>query len=320
MPNLELTIGNGSDLYQPVVEGNITWETERVGVPGKLTFKVVNDGKISFQEGDCVQLKVDGTGIFRGYVFSKKRNKDQVITVTAYDQLRYLKNKDSYHYTLTASDLVRKIAKDFNLQIGQVEDTGYVIENRTEENTTLFDMIQTALGFTLENKSKIYVLFDDFGKLSLRDIESMKLNIFIDEETGEDFDYTSTIDGAYNKIKLEFDNPDTGETETCEPREDSEHIKQWGVLQYYEKLQETTNAKAKADALLKLHNQKQRNLSVKNCFGDTRVRAGCSLVVFFTHLGDISVQNYMIVDKVKHTLNKNEHLMDLTLIGGVLNA
>lgn len=37
----------------------------------------------------------------------------------------------------------------------------------------------------------------------------------------------------------------------------------WGVLQYYEELQTATGAAAKADALLKLYDQKTRKLTVK---------------------------------------------------------
>ncbi|HGE7873975.1 TPA: cell wall hydrolase, partial [Clostridioides difficile] len=49
--------------------------------------------------------------------------------------------------------------------------------------------------------------------------------------------------------------------------------------------------------------------------GDIRVRAGC-LVPVFLDLGDIKLQNYMLVEKVKHTFENNSHFMDLTLVDG----
>ena len=55
-------------------------------------------------------------------------------------------------------------------------------------------------------------------------------------------------------------------------------MNQWGVLQYFEALH-ATGAAAKANALLKLYDQKTRKLTVKNAFGDVRVRAGCAVVV-----------------------------------------
>ena len=44
-----------------------------------------------------------------------------------------------------------------------------------EDNATLFDIAQNALDETLRAKTKLYVLYDKVGKLTLQDIESMKL-------------------------------------------------------------------------------------------------------------------------------------------------
>lgn len=312
----ELLIQHGNKLYQPIVTGEIQWQTERKGVQGSLTFKVVKDATLNFTEGDSVRLKVDGKKVFYGFVFQKKRNKDGIITVTAYDQLRYLKNKDTYVYSnKTASEVVQMLAKDFNLQCGTMEDTKFKIESRVEDNQTLFDIIQNALDLTLQNKKEMYVLYDDFGKLTLKNIGNMKVGILIDEDTGENFDYTSSIDGeTYNKIKLVYNNEKTGKRETY-IAQDSSHINQWGVLQYFETIDEKTNGKAKADALLSLYNQKTRNLTIKGAFGDVRVRAG-TLVAVSLNLGDIIANSFLLVEQAKHTFSESLHTMDLTLRGG----
>lgn len=312
----ELLIQHGNKVYQPIVTGEIQWQTERKGVQGSLTFKVVKDATLNFTEGDSVRLKVDGKKVFYGFVFQKKRNKDGIITVTAYDQLRYLKNKDTYVYSnKTASEVVQMLAKDFNLQCGTIEDTKFKIESRVEDNQTLFDVIQNALDLTLQNKKEMYVLYDDFGKLTLKNIGNMKVGILIDEDTGENFDYTSSIDGeTYNKIKLVYNNEKTGKRETY-IAQDSSHINQWGVLQYFETIDEKTNGKAKADALLSLYNQKTRNLTIKGAFGDVRVRAG-TLVAVSLNLGDIIANSFLLVEQAKHTFSESLHTMDLTLRGG----
>lgn len=312
----ELLIQHGNKVYQPIVTGEIQWQTERKGVQGSLTFKVVKDATLNFTEGDSVRLKVDGKKVFYGFVFQKKRNKDGTITVTAYDQLRYLKNKDTYVYSnKTASEVVQMLAKDFNLQCGTMEDTKFKIESRVEDNQTLFDIIQNALDLTLQNKKEMYVLYDDFGKLTLKNIGNMKVGILIDEDTGENFDYTSSIDGeTYNKIKLVYNNEKIGKRETY-IAQDSSHINQWGVLQYFETIDEKTNGKAKADALLSLYNQKTRNLTIKGAFGDVRVRAG-TLVAVSLNLGDIIANSFLLVEQAKHTFSESLHTMDLTLRGG----
>lgn len=313
--NVELLIEHNGKLFIPAVEDGITWTTERKGSPGQLSFKVLKDSTLDFTEGDPVRLKVDDKNVFYGFVFSKKRDKEHNIQVTAYDQLRYLKNKDTYVYeNKTASELVRMIAEDFHLQTGEIEDTGYKIKSRVEENTTLFDMIQNALDLTTQNRSTMFVLYDDFGKITLKSLESMQLNVVIDEETGENFDYTSSIDSnTYNKVKLTYDNDDT-KTREVYIAQSTENINQWGVLQYFETLQEGENGKAKADALLSLYNSKTRNLSVNNAFGDIRVRAG-SLVPVLLNLGDVKVSNFMLVEKCKHDIKNDQHFMTLTLRG-----
>lgn len=314
--NVELLIQHGNKVFSPIVQEGITWSTERKGCPGELQFKVVKDDVINFQEGDAVRLKVNGANVFYGFVFKKKRSKDQIITVTAYDQLRYLKNKDTYVYeNKTAGEFIKMIAADFQMQTGFIEDTGFKIASRVEENTSLFDMIQNALDLTLQNRKYMYVMYDDFGKITLKGLDNMRLNLLIDEETGENFDYTSSIDDqTYNKIKLTYDNKKTGTREVY-ISQDSNNMNTWGVLQYFDTLQEGENGKAKADALLSLYNKKTRNLSIKNAFGDVRVRAGSTVVVTLD-LGDVKVKNLMLVEKCKHEFNESQHFMNLTLRGG----
>jgi len=320
---VELLVGNesGTKVYQPVVQEGIEWSTERKNTPGKLVFKVLYDNILDFSEGSPVRMKVDGDNVFFGFVFKQQRTKDKIITVTAYDQLRYLKNKDTKVYEgKTANQFVKMIADDYALNLGTLDDTGYVIESRVEENTSLFEMIANALDLTLTNTGEMYVLYDDFGKLTLKSLSSMYVGVpgaylMIDEETGQNFDYTSSIDeNTYNKIKLTYDNKDTGKRDVY-ITQDSSNINKWGILQYFDTLQKGENGQAKADALLKLYNKKTRNLKITNALGDNRVRAG-SMVVINLDLGDIKLKNWMLVEKCKHTYKEGEHWMDLTLRGG----
>ena len=313
---VELFIQHNSTIQFPVVKEGARLTLERKGTPGKLEFTVVKGPGLNFAEGDPVKLTVNGTAMFYGFAFKKKRDKGGTIDVVAYDQLRYLKNKDTItEEGLKASDLLKRIATDFRLNLGTVEDTGYTLETIVEENQTLFDMIQSALDETLMNTKQLYVLYDDAGKLTLKNINTMKLNLLIDEETGENFSYESSIDEqTYNKIKLAYNNEKTGKRELF-IAQDGAKMNQWGVLQYFEEVQTKTGASAKADALLKLYDQKTRKLTIQNAFGDVRVRAGSAVVVAL-NLGDIVTNNYMVVNKVTHTFKGDEHMMALDLIGG----
>ena len=305
-----------STLYAPVVLDDITWKTERRGSPGVLSFKILKDKESNrFSEGNHVRLEVDGKKVFYGFIFSIKRDKSESISITAYDQLRYLKNKDTMFYAnKTAGEVVKLIAETFRLQTGKIEDTGYKIPKRAEDNVTLFDIIYNALDETLDNKKQMYVLFDKYGKITLKSLKNMEVNFVIDETNAEDFTYNSSIDkDTYNQIKIAFDNDKTGKRETSVVR-DGKHINEWGVLQYYDKAKKGENRKAKAEALLSLYNRKAKGLSFKNVKGDFKVRAG-SLIGVAIDLGDVKVKNMMLVEKCTHKISENEHFMDLSVRG-----
>lgn len=315
MNNAELLIQNGGTVYQPALEGGIDWKTERTGTPGQLTFKVIKDDTLKIAEGNPVRFKFSNDEVFYGFIFKIGRTKEKEISITAYDQLRYFKNKDTYVYTnKTAGAFLKMLAADYYLNLGEIEDTGYTIPSRIEEDEELFEMIKNALDLTLQNKKEMYVLYDKFGKLTLKNIRNLLVPILIDEETGQNFDYQISIDSnVYNKIKLTYDNESTGKREIY-IAQDTSNINNWGVLQYFEKLQKNENGQAKADALLSLYNKKQRKLSITKALGDLRVRAG-SLIPVKLNLDDIDLLQLMIVEKCTHHFSNGEHFMDLTLKG-----
>lgn len=317
---VELLIEHEGILYAPAVEEGITWQTDRYGSPGELNFTVIRDSVLKIGSGDAVRLTVDGTGIFFGFVFQMAPKKGGTMEIKAYDQLRYFKNKDTYVYeNKTAGELLQMLCADFNLNTGQIEDTGYKIESRVEDGQTLFDIMQNALDLTLLNTGQMYVMFDDFGALALRNISGMAYNLLICENTAEDYKYTVSIDGeTYNQIKLVFDNEETGKRDVYMTKHTG-NINKWGILQYYDTLQKGENGAAKAEALLSLYNKETRNLSISNAFGDVNIRAG-RMIVAMLDLGDMQLSNLMLVEKCKHTFQENVHFMDLTLRGSGIDA
>lgn len=303
-------------MFECAVKEGIVWETHRKNTPGKLTFEVLTGQGLGFQEGDAVRFDYDGNKIFFGFIFSKKRTSNRMINVTAYDQLRYFKNKETYAYrNKTAAQLLQMIASDFRLNLGIVANTKHIIAPRVEDNLELFTIMDNALIETTQFTGNVYVLYDDYGNLNLRDAKMLQTDLLIDEDSGETFEYTTSIDeNTYNKIKLVRDNQETGKREIF-ISQDSNNINRWGVLQYHDKVEEGENGKAKADALLSLYNRKSRKLHINKVFGDVRIRGGSQVAVKM-YLGDLSVANFMMVDRVKHTFNESDHRMDLSLIGG----
>lgn len=309
-----LYIQNGETVYEPVVQGSITWETQRKGQPGKCTFTLIPDNILKIEEGNALRLDVDGTPVFFGFIFERSWNSDGLVKVSAYDQLRYLKNKDSYNYVdLTAGEVIKMIAGDYNLEIGELEDTGEKII-RNEKDKTLFDIITTNMDIAMMHKKKIFVFYDNAGKLTLKDAENMKLNVVIDNKTALDYDYKISIDSnTYNQIKLYREDKNTKKREVFLTKS-SVNINKWGILQKDESIDEGADGQSIADNYLNIYNRPSKSLSIKDAFGDIRVRAGCLLPVFLD-TKDTVLKNYLLVESVTHKIDTGTHTMDLTLKG-----
>lgn len=298
----------------PQVLDDLTWTTERRATPSKLTFTVLKDGLQSFVEGAKVSLKVDDTFVFWGYVFSKQRNSDGLIHVTAYDQLRYFKAKESLIYKNgeTASDIIKILAQRFNLKLGSIAETGFKLPARNEE-ATVFDIIYNALDITfLNDKEKnLYVLYDDYSDITLKKASDMLIpDLIINASNTQDFDYTSTIDeDVYTQIKVAYDNKDTGVREIYMVKNDTTQA-QWGVLQMYHKVDDKSNAANIANIAAERFAQKKRILRIQNTKGDLRVRAGCSVMIVLD-LGDVKTNKYMLCESVTHHFSADEHTMDI---------
>lgn len=305
---------------------SITLTTQRRGSPAKLTFKVARDivnGKTaSFFEGNNVKLIIDEVKLFSGYIFSKSRTKEQIITVTAYDQTRYLKNKDTYNLTgKTASEIIKLIADDFKLQTGNISDTKYKIDNRIEDNQSLWDIILNALDLTTINTQNLYVFYDDFGFLTLKNVKEMLIdNVFIsDMNTLIDFNFKTDIDtDTYNQIKLYRDPKKEDSNRGRKVFKVIDNINQLnlGILQYSESISEAYSEEKIIDIanrLLKLKSRVKKTLSVEDK-GDLRIRAGCSLPVVLKDIGE-SLNKILTVESCTHTFKNCEHTMKLELVG-----
>lgn len=199
--------------------------------------------------------------------------------------------------------------------IGAIEDTKFKIPSRVENGKEYFEMLKFASDITLANTNKIYVLFDEKGKISLKSIENMKLDTVIDYDNTGDFDYQTSIEkGVYNRVYLRLLDDDKKEIAHAKA-EDLSNISKWGFLNYIDTTNnELLNLDGKAKELLKLLNRKHRSLRIKNAAGDVRVRAGSLVTVNFKDIGDISINSCMLVNSVTHSFSEGCHFMDLDVI------
>lgn len=317
MSKMRLTIQHNGVLLEPPVESGVKIEWERTGYPGKMEFTVikVDSGWVEFVEGDPVCFYYDGTPIYAGYIFTKKRTREQKIDVTCYDQLRYFKNKYTYLFeNKTATQIIQSLAADFKLTTGSMDNTGYVIPQVLHENKSAFDIALDAIEETLTNTGAMFVLYDDCGKLCLKNSANMVSNNLIFEDSAENLDYSSSIDDeTYNSVVLYYKDDDN-KIQVYSASNQS-NMQSWGTLRYFEEVKNKTIAQNKANELLKLYNKKTRELKITGAFGVVGVRAG-TLIPVRLNLGDVNVNNFMLVEKVTHNFDAGHHTMDLTLEGG----
>ncbi len=275
----------------------------------KLEFSYV-DNNIDIQNGSVVRFVYDNLK-FYGYVFKHSTNTQKEVKVTAYDQLRYCKAKDTIICKGdTITTLVNKMCTYFNLKAGTLTDTVYKLATSVQDSKTWLDIIYLAIGDTLANSGKWFALRDEFGGISIRDIEQLKLNLVLgDESLCYDYDYEKSVDdNFYNIIKIASDNEKTGKRDVYIVK-DSASMSKYGVLQYFETLDKNANksqAISKANTLLRLYNRESETLSLK-CLGDTNIRAGNS---FYAQISGIDLNKRLIVRSVTHDFVP-VHTMDL---------
>jgi hypothetical protein len=310
---------NGNEVEQLAVD-EIRVTTQRKGV-GKMVFKLLQRPDLRFQKGDIAVLIVDGVTMFRGRVTKSGRKKQRIIEVTCHDQiLTLVRNKETYVYeNKTAAEVVRMIAGDFGLNLGSIADTGFKIPFRVEDIQALLDIIYVAFDLTVINTGNLFVLYDDAGSLTLKNIRDMRINKLISsEETLIDFDYTEDIsDSTYNKIKLVRDNEETGRRDVFIEM-DSDNIRKWGRFQLHEKVSDNLTEGEVirlAQRKLALHNKVKKQLKLKEKNADPRIRGGNSLLVQIPDLEDINLSHWLVVEKCVHIIKNSQHSMELDMAG-----
>ncbi|MFC4305805.1 XkdQ/YqbQ family protein [Cohnella boryungensis] len=301
------------------IVSDISWKTTRIGRPGSLEFTLVRNGiyqakDFKINTGDVVSFRYDGAKVFYGYVFKISESDDEAVKILCYDQIRYLQNAGTYAFAnTTASDVLRRIASDFELKLGHLDDTRYVIPTLIEDNQKLIDIFCKALDLTLINGGRTYLLYDDFGALSIRDSENMLLDFVIgDRSLMTGYGAERSIDSdTYNRIRLYRDNKTSGKRDVY-ITQDSDSIARWGLLQLSQSVDENMN-KAQItqllDSLIAVKNRETRTLKI-DAIGDIRVRAGCYVSIVISERG---INQPFLVDSCSHRFDGGSHTMSLEL-------
>lgn len=319
--SIRLLLEHGQAVYDAtnIVTDGVSWESSMRGEAGRLRFSLVRDGIVNFVEGDKVQFYTDGILKFSGWVMTKERTQEQIIQVTAYDQMFYLaKNRGTYVYwDKTASEVVSMIASDYGLAVGPLADTGWKIPQRIEEGQTLLDMMMTALDLTEAATGKEYFLFDDYGRLTLKERSQMDTaGVFCCDGGIGSYTYQTDIsEDTINGVRLY----QAGRKETehlAYEMADSEKTEQWGRLYAYRHVDFTLNEaqmKEIAQGLLKEKCRVRKTLVVENINGDIDIRGGNSIYLAIPDLAEIGIEQQVLVERCTHIYEDGIHRMKMEI-------
>lgn len=274
------------------------------------------------ERNDLISVQLDGGHNQFFGVIKKVRKKKDWSSVTAYDQLYYLKNKcPNFTYEdKTADEIYKMIIADRELRVldpPSIQETGYKIPYRIEENSTYLDIIQTALNLTYENTGEKYYIWDDFGSMALTSEAWLASHSYIEIEANyaEDYDYEEDGTGTYSAVRLEAkvnsENEEEGSTTTYVARNEQE-IAAAGYDEYYDTLQEGENGDYKAQELLYQLSLPNISFSLSGVQGDITVRGGTPVLIdFFTNNRMELIRGWYSVESVTHKIQRGYHTMDL---------
>ncbi len=310
---VDLLINDGKNWLRPQVLSGLRLQ-RAANAAAVLDFVVVKNGMLNFLEGAPVRLRLDGQTVFVGRVFSKRRRQPELIQVRAYDQLRYLQNRDCCMLRdFTPGDLLRRICSENNMQLGKVADCGLRLGAHSFDNRRYLDMLAEVLAEVWQARGRRYFVYDDCGVVCLQSCWDMRVNILLAADCIGGYEYATSIDEkTYNRVKVIYEDKRKGLRKEF-VAEDGGKIADWGVLQLVSK-----NADAKqqtysrARELLQLYRQRRESLLVLQAPGNIMVRGG-SMVGVRLNLGEQLVDCWALVKRAEHLIEQGNCLMNLSL-------
>ncbi|MGG2024212.1 hypothetical protein AB1282_00240 [Gottfriedia sp. S16(2024)] len=238
---------------------SVEWSGEIEKPHRELSVSVVNTANgrtqlLSFANGKAVKFYNDGDLLFRGVLFNNEINSQGELDITAFDENIYLvKNNDSRIFkNIKASDITKRLCKDFGIPYGSITDTEYVIPKLIIRNKSLYEIIRIALTVTQKQTGKRFIIGNSGGKLTLMKLGAKTSKWII--ESGRnltDAKYSQSIDDTKTQVKV------TGGTEKA-PIEitvkNDSLTKLYGTMQHVEEMDEKakrSQIEQRAKSLLK---------------------------------------------------------------------
>jgi hypothetical protein len=293
------------------------FDTNMLAQPGKLTIALSDSRLVDFSHGSAVSLMVDDHRMFNGYVFTitKRPNSSEVI---CYDKIRYLGSKDSL---VMSSTSIKKVCDQVKESTGiEISVTGgeTSLGKKVFDNQSYYQMIQWSLDEDLKKSNEMHIVRDEYGDLKVLDVSTLMHPIVIgDGSLLTDWEFSSSIDeSTYTTVKLVRDRSKRKKIRrSTVVVQDSESVRKWGKLQYFERIDDKTTDSAMrqmAYDLLKLYSAPTQTMSLI-AIGHPPLKAGDGAGIL---IGDLDNEGFAkaraaFCSSVRHVITPESHTMEL---------
>ena len=314
---IELYLVKPNEMIEIPTE-SITWSGQRYKAARKIEANVIYTGQGGLQytkveEGNTVLFKWKGKELFRGTIFSRNKTKSGLLSFTAYDMLQYLLvNKDVYVFSKRRADqIIVRLCKDFQIPYGTIANTGIVLNEIHQNETTLYDIALRALINTEKQNGRRFQITSQKGKLMLNEWKPSSDQWVL--ETGVnliDYNYSTSIEETATRVKLISGDEKNTVTVTVS---DSSGQKRYGVLQHFERVNEKLNKgqlTKRGQTILNKKKGVQKELEVET-LGIAEIISGKPIYVIEKEIG---IKGTRYVDEDTHSFKGDHHHMQLKLI------
>lgn len=231
---------------------NITWSGDTKEATRTVSLDLYNttDGKkknLEIPLGSLLRLYSDTTEIFRGFIFKSDMSEDGSQTLTAYDANIYLtKNSDSLIFkSMTATQIIKQLCSNFGIPIGTVVDTKTILPKLVLRGKTLYEMIVIALTETQKASGNKYLLGNEQGKLTLKNVNDVPAKHRVNSKLNiSSATFSESIEERKTQVKLTGGSED--EIKATTTLKSPASIASYGLMQYYENINDA-DTKAKLD-------------------------------------------------------------------------
>jgi hypothetical protein len=319
MNNLEFTIENYEKGIMQYYPSTLSLRTERTCTPSILSGEIPDIGDRIPEMGATVRLKVDGVLMFLGRIFSTSINRWGVLSFTAYDGLRYLKNtfSNSYERNYSPRTVITDIINQYGLKLGKIADVPNIGQKLTIDNESCFDVISKIVDISIVQTKRILVFYDNFGEFTLSYADEMISDAVIgDKSLATEYTLNTDIDSdTYNEVYL-YRESSAAAARAYVPavNNDNENVQRWGQLCLIESVDDIVSVPQMQDRANKMLEMKNRPLKTMNisAYGVVGLRAGMVITINFPSLKDsVSKRQMVILDAVEHKFEDSVHTMEL---------